>query len=322
MLRYAFALSSNYLCRVNSDAQSPSQISPSKPWPWSHRSLCPAASVTHRAQRPQLCSSISLGSGENPVRNSRLCVEILALSETWVAVNKPAGMLVHRTKLYHSVPGEIYLLDEVRRAVEEQRGIPTTVLPVQRLDRPTSGVVLFALGSSQNASALQAALQSDRCCKQYWVLSFGADMPKKWENNHPLRDMTGKVRKQRGALSSFEQLLRLDQADMSVVRAQISTGRRHQIRRHLSNSRYPVVGDTSHGKGSLNKEAREKYGVNRCCLHSRRVSFTDTIADATVTVEASVPNDLRQVLNRLSDYAPSKHQLLVDLGDPLECSVK
>lgn len=267
------------------------------------------------ATTAQTCSVPRLESDANSTRPSRSTVQILALSETWVAVNKPAGILIHRTKLYHSKPGEIYLVDEVRQAVEERKGISTAVFPVQRLDRPTSGVVLFALESSQNAAALQAALQSDNSCKQYWALTFGADMPTSWENNHPLRDLTGKVRKQRDAYSSFKQLLRLDQADMSVVRAQISTGRRHQIRRHLSNSRYPVVGDTSHGKGSLNRVAREKYGVKRCCLHARRVSFMDDTTNTTVTVEASVPSDLRQILNQLPDYNANVHQSLIDLGD-------
>lgn len=314
MVEYAFALGVNQLYQVNSDTLS-SGINLRKRWFCARCSRCPTIAKRYTNTSPLACTVTSLESDTNSASPSRPGVEILALSETWVAVNKPAGMLIHRTKLYHSEPGEIYLVDEVRRAVEKRKGISTAIFPVQRLDRPTSGVVLFALESSQNAAALQAALQSDTCCKQYWVLTFGADMPKRWENNHPLRDLTGKVRKQRDAFSSFEQLLRLDQADMSVVRAQIFTGRRHQIRRHLSNSRYPVVGDTSHGKGSMNRDAREKYGVYRCCLHARRVSFMNGTTNTTDTVEASVPRDLREILSQLPDYNANMHQPLIDLGD-------
>lgn len=269
-----------------------------------------------RRPTPRLCNAgiakidvvpVSLTASE---RNE---VEIIALTDDWVAVNKPAGVLVHRTKLYHATPGESYLVDDVKRAVAGMLGSPTSVLPVQRLDRPTSGVIVFALGDSKNASQLQNALQSEESQKEYWTITFGADMPEKWENHHPLRDLTGKSRKQRPASSAFEQLLKLNESDMSVVRAQISTGRRHQIRRHLSNSRHPVVGDTSHGKGSLNRRVREQFGVTRCCLHSRRVAFIDPGSLNPVSLEAVVPQDLRDVLDRLPDYDDA-HDALLDLG--------
>lgn len=250
--------------------------------------------------------------------NTRVNVEILALTDTWVAVNKPAGILVHRTKLYHSKPGERYLVDEVKRELKHRFGYARKVLPVHRLDRPTSGVLLFSLDSPQHATALHASLQAHLSCKQYWVLTFGADMPEKWDNNFPLRDLTGKDRKQRKASSSFEQLLRLDEADMSIVRAQISTGRRHQIRRHLSYSRHPVVGDTSYAKGVLNRTAREKYGATRCCLHARRISFKDPQTSEEVLVDSPVPHDLRQVLSRIQGYDEQLHRSLIDLGGPVE----
>lgn len=242
-------------------------------------------------------------------------VEVLRLTPSWVAVNKPAGMLVHRTKLYNSAAGEEYLVDVVAREVERNVGHPVKLFPVQRLDRPTSGVILFALQASQNASRLQQVLQSKESRKEYWLLAFGSDMPETWVNENPLRDMVGRHRKQRRAYSEFEQLLRLEQSDISVVRAYIETGRRHQIRRHLSNSRHPVVGDTSHGKGEQNRMSRERYGVTRCCIHSRRVTFLDPEDDEKTTIEAPVPQDLRDVLERIPDYNAAIHCQEVDLGD-------
>lgn len=229
-------------------------------------------------------------------------LQLLDLADTWVAVNKPAGMLVHKTKLYHALPNETYLVDHVSRLVESNLGEKVRVLPVQRLDRPTSGVILFALGDSTNAARLQAALQSEFSKKQYWALSFGADMPEKWENNHPLRDLRGKHRKQRSATTVFEQLHRFDHADISVVKACISTGRRHQIRRHLSNSRYPILGDTTHGKGVQNRKARELFGVTRCCLHARSVSFRDPLTSLDVVIDVPVPEDLQNVQARIKEY--------------------
>lgn len=277
------------------------------------KTYCPGKS---RRPTPTLCNRAIAKLDAQPgllTASERNSVEIIALTDDWVAVNKSAGVLVHRTKLYHATPGESYLVDNVRHAVEGILGTPTSVLPVQRLDRPTSGVIIFALGDSKNASQLQNALQSEDSRKEYWTLAFGADMPEKWENHHPLRDLTGKSRKQRPASSAFEQLLKLNESDMSVVRAQISTGRRHQIRRHLSNSRHPVVGDTSHGKGSLNRRVREQFGITRCCLHSRRVTFRDPRSLNLVSLEAVVPQDLREVLDRLPDYDNS-HGTILDLG--------
>lgn len=292
-----------------------------------HEAICENSRVKSKAGTPVQSSYSSLGRPVSKAaatreteknENPQLDVDILAITDTWVAVNKPAGILVHKTKLYHSKQGERYLVDEVKRALRQRFGYARKVLPVHRLDRPTSGVMLFSLDSPQHATALHASLQSNLSCKQYWVLTFGADMPTKWDNNFPLRDLTGKDRKQREASSSFEQLLRLDEVDMSVVRAQITSGRRHQIRRHLSYSRHPVVGDTSYTKGFLNREAREKYGATRCCLHARRISFKDPYTSENVLVDSPVPHDLRQVLSRIDGYDEEKHRPLIDLGGPVE----
>ena len=244
-------------------------------------------------------------------------LDIIALQENWVAVNKPPSMLVHRTKLYHARPGETYVVDEVRKRVGEIRGLPTVVLPVQRLDRPTSGVMVFALGDSKRASQLQNALQSEHSRKEYWAIAFGAEMPQKWENHHSLRDLTGKTRKERSASSMFEQLLRLDESDLSVVRATLATGRRHQIRRHLSYSRHAILGDTSYAKGPQNRFVREHFGVTRCCLHSRRLSFTDPENGTQINLEAPVPQDLRDVLARARE-CEQHHDITLDLGNLTE----
>lgn len=289
-----------------------------------HQRLClpqlsPGRSSFSNARRPRLihCTADTAQPGVAPpvppIPVEKNPVDIIALRDNWVAVNKPPSILVHRTKLYRATPGETYLVDEVRRAIEAIHGAPVNVLPVQRLDRPTSGVMVFALGDSKSASQLQNALQSEDSRKEYWTLAYGADMPEKWENHHPLRDLTGKTRKQRPASSTFEQLLRLNDSDISVVRARIATGRRHQIRRHLSNSRHAVLGDTSYGKGAMNRNARELYGVPRCCLHSRRITFVDPTTREQVTFEAPVPQDLRDVLARLPD-CDEHHEGLLDLG--------
>lgn len=261
---------------------------------------------------------LSTRASANPLVEGTLAsqVQIVHLEEeAWVAVAKPPGMLVHRTKLYHAKPGEVYVVDAVASAVSQLLGRETSVLPVQRLDRCTSGVMVFALDSSANAASLQSALQAEDAKKQYFALSFGCDMPLKWTNDNPLKDLTGKVRKQRAARTDFEQLLRLEEADLSVLRAELRSGRRHQIRRHLSNSRHPILGDTSYAKGVQNRRVREEYGVERCCLHARRLEFTDPASSKRHVLHAAVPVDIRTVLQRVPGYNEAEHNQLLDMGD-------
>lgn len=257
-----------------------------------------------RATRPCVCELTTVSPGSHDVRSGPL---ILLSTQHWVAINKPSGMLVHRTKLSKHVRDRKFVVDLLREELRQHEGRDVPVFPVHRLDRCTSGVMLFAIGSSDNASKLQAALKRDEAEKIYWAIASGAEMPVHWINDHPLKDLQGPNRQQRPARTEFTQLLRLDVPNVSVVRARLYTGRRHQIRRHLSNSRHPILGDTTHANGALNREAREKYGVTRCCLHSHLLTFSDPVEERTVRVGAPVPEDLRSVLAHLPGYVPLEH---------------
>lgn len=273
----------------------------------------PAPSLLRRPRFPQTPPKCK--HAPSPLRMAAPA-EILHLTDHWVAVNKPPDMLVHRTRLHRSSRPEPYLVDLVRRTLRARLSSTVQVFPVHRLDRPTSGLILFAL---RDPALLQAALQAPSARKQYWTLSFGLSSmpPGPWENAHPLKDLTGSARKQRSAHTAFEPLASFPAADVAAVRATLSsTGRRHQIRRHLSYARYPVVGDTSHGDSALNRGAADAFGVSRCCLHARRITFVDPVTARDVHLEVPVPPDLRAVVCKLPGYAPHMDEAL-DLGDPL-----
>jgi tRNA pseudouridine65 synthase len=277
-------------------------------------------------------------------RTDEAVVQILYVSEhaDYVAVNKPSGMLVHRNEEL-AKNEKVFVKDVTRRLLAAEHGIDEPVFVVHRLDRATSGVMLFALGSGERAAALQASLQNvDETDKQYWALArvpIAHEMPASWTNEHPLKDLS----KPRGgapqsAHTSFTRLLALDGATavaghdgyddgadaeseaeahrVCVVRAQLRTGRRHQVRRHLSNGRFPVVGDTSYGKGRHNREARRLYGAERLALHARRMTFREPGSDGgrLVTIEAPVPQDLRAVLARVPGYDAASHAEACDIG--------
>jgi tRNA pseudouridine65 synthase len=274
-------------------------------------------------------------------------VTILHITDSYVVVNKPAGVLVHRTELTKGDLREIrYLNEEVRQMLIEQHDLEHVDLNVvHRLDRATSGVMLFAFGSG-NAAAIQHALQqSETTAKEYWTVArtkpdivVSGFEGNSWTNNMPLKNLNMPKKKaiQQDASTSFTRLLALDcseeeptvvpaaqsefeDGDMFephqvwVIRAELGSGRRHQIRRHLSFSRLPILGDSTYGKGKHNRYARAMYGFSRLALHSRRLTFREPDGGQNVTYSAPVPVDLRDALAKVSGYTASEHDILCDL---------
>ena len=206
---------------------------------------------------------------------SELCV--LFRDEDFVVVDKPSGLFVHRTSLG---PDRDVALQRLR----DQLG--RKVYPVHRLDRASSGALLFAL-SSEATKRGQAALE--RGHKSYLVLVRGTP-PKAWSCDRPLRNSKGEPRPSR---TSFATLERFDAT--ALVEALLEEGgRRHQIRRHLNHCAHHVVGDTTHGKGGTNSIARERYGLSRMFLHASQLRLPELGID----VKAPLATELELVLDR------------------------
>lgn len=254
------------------------------------------------------CASFPLFSriGHHPRPCSVTCslsessdVQLLHLGTEYAAFSKPPNLLVHPTSLsQHPQPSLLPLASSLLVPFFSK---PPSLFPVHRLDRPTSGVILLALHSSENASLIQKALSNISTVKHYWTLCYGLIPPTCWKNEHALIDLDGKNRKKRSACTEFERLggwhVEGDEG-VWVVRATLKTGRRHQVRRHLSNERWPVLGDTSHGKGRINRLARKDWAVERCCLHARRLAFQQPDGE-WIEIQAPVPQDLRNVVEAL-----------------------
>jgi tRNA pseudouridine65 synthase len=211
--------------------------------------------------------------------------EVLYQDESLIAVAKPPGILVHRSSEARADPH--YLLQLVRDQVGR------LVYPAHRLDRNTSGVVLFALGSDE-ARALQERLQASDARKEYLVLVRGST-PERFESRRPL---SGKE-----AWTEFTKLAELSRS--SLLRARLHTGRRHQIRRHLDHLGHQVIGDTRYGKGKINRFLRDTYGLPRMVLHAERVTLRHPLQDTPLQVHAPLATDLRAYLGRLPDVDPA-----------------
>jgi len=214
-------------------------------------------------------------------------VEILYRDATTVVVAKPGGMLVHRT---HEADGDgPFLLQAVRDLVGEK------VFPVHRLDRPTSGLVLFAL-SPEATRAWQESLARQDSEKRYVAMVRGL-APDGWSS---LRSLTSDRGVRREARTTFETLVRF--GGFTLVSARLHTGRRHQIRRHLAHCAHQIVGDSSYGKGGINRYLREEHGLPRLFLHARSLAAIHPETGGTLRVDCPLPADLREFLERMPDF--------------------
>ncbi|MEQ6888464.1 pseudouridine synthase [Halomonas sp. CS7] len=196
-------------------------------------------------------------------------LSLLYQDDHLVAVHKPAGLLVHRSALAR---GEReFLLQRLRNQLGRR------VYPVHRLDRPTSGVIVFAL-DSRIAASLQAAFTERRISKRYLAVVRGVG-PAQERLDYPLREEDGRRPKaEMPAMEAVTEVRRLDSVELpvrvdrypqsrySLMEASPLTGRRHQIRRHLSRRGYPIIGDAKHGKGNHNRFFAEQLACPRLLL--------------------------------------------------------
>ncbi len=209
---------------------------------------------------------------------------ILYRDDSIVAVNKPAGIFVHRSKLANDTE---FLLQKVRDL------IGCHVYPVHRLDRPTSGVVLFAL-SSEAASVLCNAFRYNHVNKCYYAIVRG------WVDegviDYPL--LNERRNKSSEAITRYSLIQkeeypvsvgRYKTARYSLIKVSPRTGRMHQIRRHMKHIFHPVIGDTTYGDGVHNRLFRECF--NRENLQLQAVSLQFSHPFSAKDIQISLPED-------------------------------
>ncbi len=212
-------------------------------------------------------------------------IEILWQDGTALAVNKPSGLLVHNSR--YAGPKEVSL----RQIVGDQLGQP--VYPVHRLDRPTSGVLLF-VKERHWAQPWHDALTSSSSQKTYLALVRG-HLTEPVMIDHAITQ--GEVRRE--ARSQVSPLLPSPVERCSLVQVQIDTGRKHQVRRHLNHISHPIIGDTTYGKGAINRQYRTDYDLWRLALHAWRLDIIHPETGEALHLAAPVPTDLLSPLMAL-----------------------
>ncbi|CAN7529588.1 pseudouridine synthase [Acidovorax sp. LjRoot194] len=216
-------------------------------------------------------------------------LHILWRDEHLVAVYKPAGWLVHRTGLD---AGETRF---VMQTLRDQLG--QHVFPVHRLDKGTCGVLVMALHSDA-ARALSQAFEHQATHKRYLALVRGW-APGAIEVDHALKpdDAPADAAVQE-AHTRFQRLAQLTLPEASdarfastrasLVEAIPTTGRRHQIRRHLKHLAHPIIGDATHGKGPINRWWAERLGQQRLWLHAWQLTVPHPVSGVHMTFDSGL----------------------------------
>lgn len=228
---------------------------------------------------------------------------VIALTDDYVAINKPAGLL--------SIPGRDGREVSLKELLQRQFG---EIFTVHRLDKDTSGLIVFARNEAMHKH-LSQQFESRHTIKIYHGLVLGRPAVPDAEINEPIAEHPVKkgvmtvFRKGKESITRYQVLESFRYHSWS--RFQILTGRTHQIRVHMKHVGHPIACDEVYGDGkpiflsqlkakyNLSKaEDEERPLLNRLALHSSELVFTGA-NDDQITLEAPLPKDLRATLNQL-----------------------
>lgn len=231
-------------------------------------------------------------------------LDILYQDEHCVAVFKPSGLLVHRSLI------DKYETQFAMQLLRDQLG--QRVYPLHRLDKATSGVLLFGL-SSEVAKQFGRLFENNQVHKTYLAIVRGY-LEGEGTVDYPLKETLDKMvdkkarqdKPAQAAVSHFSNLAtielpyavgRYNTARYSIVQLQPDTGRKHQLRRHMAHLRHPILGDVNYGDNKHNRFAREQMAFNGLALTAKRLCFVHPITHEDIVVESKVETRFKQLLS-------------------------
>lgn len=233
-------------------------------------------------------------------------IEILYQDEYLVAVNKPAGMLVHRS--WMDSRETLFLMQTLRNQIGQH------VYPLHRLDKPTSGIILFAL-SGEIAAQMQEQFVSHTIEKTYYAIVRGwilnpdnLDYALKKEQDKIADKNSTQPASVQKAITYYEPIARTEipyscgpysTSRYTLVKMQPKTGRKHQLRRHMHHLNHHIIGDVNHGDGKHNQLFRDKFNCHRLLLHAYSLTFTHPVTKERITKTASFDPAWMNILKAL-----------------------
>ncbi len=225
-------------------------------------------------------------------------LEIIFQDEHLVAINKPHGLLVHKSHI---------AADASEFAVQLLRDqLGQRVYPAHRLDRKTGGVLLFSLSPAVN-SLMQSMFENRLVEKTYLAIVRGF-LPENGEIDYPLTNDRGHIQE---AVTHFERVAIAElpvplgkhlTSRYSLVRLKPETGRQHQLRKHLAHIFHPIIGDRPHGCNKQNKLWLEKWEMNTMLLHAEALRFDHPVTKEKMEFEAGLQGEFLRV-NMVLDWS-------------------
>ena len=219
-------------------------------------------------------------------------LDILYRDEYLIAINKPHGLLVHRSSIAADV--EEFALQMLR----DQIGVK--VNPVHRIDRKTGGVLLFAFDKAVEI-AMQQQFMENKVSKKYLAIVRG-HTPDSEEIDYPLRKENGTEQE---AFTAYTTLKRAElevpfgkhaTSRYSLVEVIPQTGRMHQIRKHMSHIFHPIIGDRTHGCNKQNKLFKEQWEMTTMLLHASHLNFVHPITQQIINIDAPLQDEFKRVI--------------------------
>lgn len=222
-------------------------------------------------------------------------LEILYRDEHLIAINKPHGLLVHKSKI--AAEATEFAIQILRDQIGRR------VTPVHRLDRKTAGVLVFALNTEAN-KLMNVAFDENRVSKTYHAIvrGFTADHER---IDYPLRKENGNLQEAITEYSTIEKVEipvafgKHQTQRYSLVEVKPETGRMHQIRKHFNHLRHPIIGDRPHGCSKQNRLFKQKWEMTTMLLHASKIEFVHPVDFKKIELSASLNDEFQRTINLL-----------------------
>ena len=222
-------------------------------------------------------------------------LKIIYRDKYLVAVNKPHGLLVHRTRI--SDEKNQFALQILRDQVDQH------VFPAHRLDRKTSGVLLFALDQNMHRQ-MQLKFSLGKIQKKYLAIVRGF-CEEDGIIDYPIKKENGTIAEALTRYKTIEQV-EIDipsghhqTSRYSFVEIFPETGRMHQIRKHFAHINHPIIGDRPHGCHIQNRIFKSKWNITTMMLHADELKFQHPATNKEIKIKAILHNEFRETIRIL-----------------------